>query len=336
MASARRITGAWAQLLTDWLDREQLAAPDIRAVLARFAPDDVVPVGVWSELLVRAAALRPDLPAPGLAVGAGVQPHHVGVLGYVVLASATLGDAMLAYQRYERLFYGADLVELATVNDAEVPTIEIRWGPGGLSALADEVAIAALLTFLRRQGDNPPPPSRIAFVHRATVAQSAAYHKFFGCPIDFGNSHVRVRFPAAYLTIPMPHSDPALRVLLDRQAQALLAALPESGRFDRAVQQLLLRLLPEGDVTLERLATEMHQSSRTLQRRLADSGLSWQQLLDRTREQLARQYLADPSLGMSDIALLLGYTEQSALTRAVKRWTGCSPKQLRGARAKLR
>lgn len=330
MPSARRVTGAWAQLLSDWLDREKLAAPDIRAVLARFAPDDVVPVPVWAELLARAALLRPDSKTVGLEIGSGVQPRHVGVLGYLVLASATLGDAMLAYQRYERLFYGVDIAEVEAMTTPEGPMVEIRWENAGLSVMADELAIAALVTFLRRQVDYPPPPARIAFMHAAAPDVAAEYERFFGCPVAFGDSHVRVRFPAGYLAMPMPHSDPSLRVLLDRQAQALLAALPESAGFDRSLQQLLLRLLPEGGATLERLARELHQSPRTLQRRLSEAGLSWQELLDRTREQLARQYLADRSLRMSDIALLLGYTEQSALTRAVKRWTGRSPRQLRG------
>jgi AraC-like DNA-binding protein len=329
MPSARRVTGAWAQLLSDWLDREKLAAPDIRAALSRFAPDDVVPVAVWSDLLARAAALRPDRRSIGLEIGSGVQPRHVGVLGYLVLASATLGDAMLAYQRYERLFYGVDIAEVEAMSTPQGPMVEIRWENAGLSSTADELAIAALVTFLRRQVDNPPPPARIAFMHRVSTEVAADYECFFGCPVFFGDSHVRVRFPAGYLAMPMPRSDPALRVLLDRQAQALLAALPESAGFDRALQQMLLRLLPEGEASLERLAKELHQSPRTLQRRLAAGGLSWQQLLDRTREQLARQYLADRSLSMSDIALLLGYTEQSALTRAVKRWTGKSPRQLR-------
>jgi len=62
-----------------------------------------------------------------------------------------------------------------------------------------------------------------------------------------------------------------------------------------------------------------------LQRRLADSGMTWQHLLDRTREQLARQYLSDRALALAEIALLLGYSEQSAFTRSFKRWTGQTP-----------
>lgn len=331
MASVIRVTGAWTQLLTDWLDSEGLAAPDIRAVLARWAPEDTVPVPVWRALLERAVALRPQQLAPGLAIGARVQPRHVGVMGYVVLASSHLGEALLAYQRYERLFYGADLAEVAMLGTE----VEIRWRKLApeFGQLTDSVGIAALMTFLRRQVDNPAPPSSISFVNPAPDRdeECAAYEAFFGCPVSFADSHTRVRFPANYLAIPMPHSDPGLRALLDRQAQALLLALPDSDAFDRALQQVMLKLLPEGTATLPRAARELYVSVRTLQRRLDARGLTWQALLDRTREQLARQYLADRSLSLGDIALLLGFSEQSAFNRAFRRWTGQAPLQVRRA-----
>lgn len=332
MASVIRVTGAWTQLLADWLDRENLPAPDIRAALARWAPDDVVPVPIWRDLLERATALRPKLAAPGLAIGALVQPRHVGVMGYIVLASNNLGEAMLAYQRYERLFYGVDLAQVAM----EGEDVEIRWrgDNAALGPLADAVSIAALVTFLRRQAEHPPPPSLITFIHPVAESERAAYEAFFGCPVRFGDTHTRVRFQTAHLAIPMPHSDPGLRALLDRQAQALLLALPDSDAFDRALQQVMLKLLPEGGATLPRVAREMHVSARTLQRRLDARSITWQQLLDRTREQLARQYLADRSLTLGDIALLLGFSEQSAFNRAFRRWTNETPARLRRANAR--
>lgn len=329
MASIIRVTGAWTQILADWLDSEHLPAPDIRVELARWSPEDIVPIPVWRNLLERATALRPQLHAPGLAIGAMVQPRHVGVMGYVVLASSNLGEALLAYQRYERLFYGADLAEVSM----EGGDVEIRWtlSSADMGQLVDSVGIASLISFLRRQVEGPPPPSLITFINSAPAdkAEIAAYEDFFGCTVRFDDAYTRVRFPISYLTIPMPHSDPGLRALLDRQAQALLLALPDSDAFDRALQQVMLRLLPENSATLQRAADALHVSGRTLQRRLDARQLTWQQLLDRTREQLARQYLADRSLSLGDIALLLGFSEQSAFNRAFRRWTGDTPARMR-------
>jgi len=125
-----RVNGAWLRLLTDWLDREGLAAPGLRARVAAHAPDDPVPLPVWNALLHEAATLRPGQPGLGLDIGDGVQPRHVGVLGYLVLASDNLGEAVATYQRYERLFYGLDLAEVQMV----AGEVEIRWPRGTDSA----------------------------------------------------------------------------------------------------------------------------------------------------------------------------------------------------------
>lgn len=327
MARVIRVTGAWTGLLSDWLDHEGLDAGPLRMALARWASRDSVPVPVWRDLLSQGLALVPGRIAPELGVGACVLPGHVGVLGYLVLASDTLGEAMLAYQRYETLFYGASLAEIEVVGDQA----EMRWprSDNELGQQADGAAIAALVTFMRRQIDQPPPPSTVSFLESVDGETARAYESFFDCPVTWNDSHVRVQFPLHYLSLPMPRRDPTLRELLDRQARALVRALPEdsggSSNTDRQLQQVLLRLLSDGEPTLARAATAMHMAPRTLQRRLARHQLSWQQWLDRSREQLARQYLADPSLTLTDIALLLGFSEQSAFTRAYRRWTGNSP-----------
>lgn len=334
MAEVIRVTGAWVGLLNDWLGREGVEAKALHAAVERWCGEENVPVPVWRNLLEQAAALVPGQAAPELAIGSGVMPGHVGVLGYLALASNTLGEAMLAYQRYENLFYGTRLAEVAV----EGNEAEIRWPREGneLGQRADGVAIAALVTFLRRQLDNPPPPSGISFLGGVSPQAAAEYEAFFECPVCWHDSHVRVRFPVSYLTEPMLSRDPALRELLDRQAQALVRALPSGSAMERQLQQVLLRLLAEGEPTLARAATAMHMSPRTLQRRLEGHGLSWQQWLDRSREQLACQYLQDPGLSLSDVALLLGFSEQSAFTRAFRRWTSTSPGQFRQSVRPLR
>lgn len=327
MAQVMRVTGAWTRLLQDWFDANGITAPELRGALSRWSQHETVPIPIWRELLARGLALAPEQTAPELAVGACVTPAHVGVMAYLVLASDTLGEALLAYQRYERLFYGINLAEVEAVGE----DVEIRWPKAEppLGQRADGVSIAALVTFMRRQMDNPPPPSRVCFTGSLSLAAQSAYEAFFNCPVTTEDSHVRVRFPVAQLTKPMPRRDPTLKALLDQQAQALLRALPARTELDSALHQVLPRLLSDGQANLEQAARVMHLSPRTLQRRLAERGLSWQEWLDSSREELATHYLQDPGLALSDIALLLGYSEQSAFNRAYRRWTGTTPAKAR-------
>lgn len=327
MAMPLRVTGSWVQLLTDWLDQEGLPAPELRALLDSRGPADIVPLPVWQTMLERAVALRPDLPAPGLAIGAMVQPRHVGVLGYLILACTSLGQAMQAYQRYEGLFYGLNVMQVQPRGN----WFRVQWpAHASTGALADTVAIAAMLTFLRRLVTIPPVPASVHFAFSKPAPDvHAAYEAFFACPVYFSAPFTAVELAIADLHKPLPHNDATVMALLDRQAQAMVTAIPDADHFDRALQQAMVRLMPEGEVGLARVAEQLHLSVRTLQRRLEVRQCSWRELLDRTREQLAGHYLLDQTLTLGDIALLLGFSEQSAFTRAYRRWTGSTPAKTR-------
>jgi len=133
----------------------------------------------------------------------------------------------------------------------------------------------------------------------------------------------------AHLALPLRKADPDLLALLDQQAEALLrdvAAMPADVTRWRTS---LLPLIREGRPSLKALSAAHHMSERTLQRHLAQAGLSFQALLDRSRQHLAEAYLRDPRLELAEIALLLGYSEQSAFQRAFKQWTGQTPRQWR-------
>lgn len=327
MAMPLRVTGSWVQLLTDWLDQEALPAPELRNLLDSRGPADIVPLPVWQGMLERAVRLRTELPAPGLAIGAMIQPRHVGVLGYLILACTSLGQAMQAYQRYESLFYGLNVMQVQPRGD----WIRVQWpAEASTGVLADTVAIAAMLTFLRRLVTVPPVPAAVYFAFpRPSATDCQAYDAFFACPVHFSAPFTAVELALADLHKGLPHSDATVLGLLDKQAQAMIRAMPDGDHFDRALQQAMVRLMPEGEVGLARVAGELHLSVRTLQRRLEARQSSWRELLDRTREQLAGHYLLDPTLTLGDIALLLGFSEQSAFNRAYRRWTGSTPARVR-------
>jgi len=124
---------------------------------------------------------------------------------------------------------------------------------------------------------------------------------------------------------PMSASDPLLQSVLKDHAEQLLRGLPNLQDPLADVQQVLLEAMPRGRVDLEHVAKQLGVSARTLQRRLADTGTRWSELLEEARRQLSARLLVDPSLSVDDVAVLLGYAEASAFHRAFRRWTGQTP-----------
>jgi len=114
-----------------------------------------------------------------------------------------------------------------------------------------------------------------------------------------------------------------------QQHDAFSQVLRIDSPFTQRLRQVMLKLIPEGGATLPRVAAELHCSTRTVQRRLGTVDLGYQQLLDRLREQLACRYLRQTSLTLSELALLLGYSDQSAFSRAFRSWAGVTPGRFR-------
>ena len=135
---------------------------------------------------------------------------------------------------------------------------------------------------------------------------------------------------AALVDRPNPTSDPRLSRVIERHAEALLEArpLPVASASER-VRSLLARAIGEGEITLAAIAAKSKMSERSLQRRLADEGVTFDALLDEVRRDLALRYLADPKIAVAEVAYLLGYSEPSPFHRAFKRWTGKTPTEAR-------
>ena len=90
--------------------------------------------------------------------------------------------------------------------------------------------------------------------------------------------------------------------------------------FISGMQQVLVEAIAQGCATLKYVADKLNVSTRTLHRRLEERGLNYQKILQKTRQQLAKHYLADASLSLNEVSFLLGYSEQSAFNRAFKVW----------------
>ncbi len=114
-----------------------------------------------------------------------------------------------------------------------------------------------------------------------------------------------------------------------RHRRQISGARPKADDFVFDVRQLITTLLPSGQSKKAAVAQGLGMSSRTLTRRLAKDGLTYQGLLDEVRQKLALQYLKDRRINIKKVADLLGYSEASAFYRAFRRWTDSSPAQHR-------
>jgi AraC-like DNA-binding protein len=122
-------------------------------------------------------------------------------------------------------------------------------------------------------------------------------------------------------------------MLLDVLRASLAAVACGGGAVEKDIvaraAEVVRLLLADGAASLSSVAERLHMPARTLQRRLADQGLSFSQLIEDVRKRLARTYLQQPEIPLTEIALLLGYSESSAFSRAFRQWYGVSPSRFR-------
>lgn len=279
----------------------------------------------WNHLLVTAEQALGD-PLLGLHVGQTISPRHLGVLGSVLLACSNLNVALQRLERYLRLVF--DVIPM-TRRTGE-GWFELVWDvsqyqPG---ALVNETGIAAMVQFCRSLVRGNANPLLIDFNH-AGPSDCRPYEAFFGCPVRFEQRETVLRFSPQLLEQPLKNPDPALVSLLEQHAEHLLAQLPQQDEIVEQVRKAISRALREGEPVIERISRQLKLSPRTLQRRLQDAGTSYRNELNVVRHELALSYLNDPGLQVVDVAMLLGYSEHSAFTRAFKEWSGVTPAQAR-------
>jgi AraC-like DNA-binding protein len=127
--------------------------------------------------------------------------------------------------------------------------------------------------------------------------------------------------------------DPALFSVLDTHAKMLLERLPPESELVGRLNAAIGAELTGGNPRLESVARRLAMSPRTLQRRLADEGVQFNDVLDRMRLQAAKTYLSKRDVAGAEVAYLLGFAEQSSFNHAFKRWTGQTPTEYRRAAA---
>ncbi|MCG8611575.1 MAG: AraC family transcriptional regulator [Pseudomonadales bacterium] len=323
----RVVPETYAQLLFDYIEARNLR-PEI--VLGEPWPVATseragIDIDMWQRMMER-AALELDDPLLGLHLGQTVSVQHLGIVGAILLASNTFSQALERLRRYQRLIFDATPIRLHTGDG----WMEVLWDiseylPG---QLVEMTGYTVMVQFTRSLIRGTVNPIEVRFAH-AAAGDPKDFETFFGCPVAFERPDPGLRFSLELLQQPLKSPDPALIALLEQHANERLAALPAQVEIIDQVRRAIAHILREGEPGIDKISAQLNCSPRTLQRRLGDAGSSFRYELNLVRHELAVSYLHDSRLQIVDIALLLGYSEHSAFTRAFKEWTGCTPQQVR-------
>ena len=324
-----RVTGSYLQPLLEAAGAHGVTAQALaRAVGLPDAALDPLPDSLAADdyiaLLAAGAELCAD-PHFGLHVGERVKLGTYSVYGLVLLACADFGQALEQTQRYEQLAHDLGRSKL----DVEGREARYTWTshyPQASRHLAESV-FAGIRVFGAWLAGRPLAPTRLAFAHaRAPDADPREYARVLGVNPEFGASCHLAVFDAALLALPVPNADITLYPVLQQHAERLLRERAQAGDGLAArVQAAIIRNLAHDRVRLAQVADELGMSARSLQRKLADAGTSYQAQLDGARHRLAMDYLRQDGLALADIAFLLGFQEQSAFTHAFREWSGMNP-----------
>jgi len=175
-------------------------------------------------------------------------------------------------------------------------------------------------------------PLRVEF--KRPTGNRRLYESHFRCPVTFGARHNRLIFRTEDMNLPFLTHNPELLELIAPQLDAELRHQQADDGLKPQVKTILKKLLAGHRPRLEDVARELGTSTRTLQRRLLDEGMSFHSLVEEARRELAKHYLLQSSLELNETAYLLGYEDPNSFIRAFHKWEGASPGEWRSARAK--
>ena len=253
----------------------------------------------------------------------------LGPVAVIIRNAETVAAAIEGVSRYVHNLAPTDSTELILGPHAAIFTFSTNLRRLAHRSQMEEKGLGIAMDAFRLMLGEHFVPLRVTLQH-PRIAPLQSYREMFGCPVEFERDMNSVHLPHHALNQPIRGRDAAALAL----AENYLAGMrPELAVADH-VRGLTQRLLAVNHADLASVARAMSLHPRVLQRRLADTGTSFEEILDDVRRDMAWD-LSATGMQISQIATMLGYSETSSYTRACRRWYGESPRQLRTRRREL-
>ena len=286
-------------------------------------PKAMIPADTYYDLLERLAALTEvtDLP---LRVGASMRLDDYGALGLAFKAATTLAASYARVERYARLWTSVVDYELRPAPHGTFLVLH-RSGARRLGLrLSNEATLASSVSLARQVSTGPVTPLEVRLRH-AAPRSIAAHEEWFGCPVRFGSDMDAILFSPETLAQSNRLGDEGISRYLLQHLDAELANIAAELTLVSQAKNAIAQALSEGAPKMADIAQGLGLSARSFHRRLSEHGMRFQTLTEETRRDLAEGLLRDERHSLAEIAFLTGFSEQSAFTRAFKRWVGMTP-----------
>ncbi|HWT11878.1 MAG TPA: AraC family transcriptional regulator [Allosphingosinicella sp.] len=292
-------------------------------------PDARIPLASHIALLRAGKAMCGD-PAFALHYGEIVNLAEVSVVGLIGYASETMLDAFVQLQRYSRLVMDLDVGPgprfTLDRDERGLWLVDHRPEPNAAPELTETV-FAQMVSGTRRFGDTPFV--KAVHVTHPDPGYRGEYERILGAPVTFGSDRNAMRIDEDWITHRVAVQPRYAFGILTRHADAMLERLESAATTRGRVESLVLPILHTGEVGIEGIARKLGWSRDTLYRRLKSEGTTFEKVVDALRHRLALDYLGGRKVSVNETAYLLGFSDPAAFSRAFKRWTGRSPREVR-------
>ena len=268
-----------------------------------------------------------DQPLFGLRLAQNQEPDVYGCVTALCRAAPTVRHAIASLMEYIPVVHSPiTMMELVEGKD----TAELRWAVGadlGTNNQAHYQAVVLDMKVLKLVGGRAFRPSYVNLTVDTRRKDIPEVETSLGCTFHSRAMTSAIAFPTAILNQPVATANRLLFRLLGGYLERVKSASRTT--IVERVEDYVRGSLPSGTCSIERCARKLGSSVRALQLDLSEHGVRFSDILEKQRVELAKSYLEQGQLSLDEIAVLLGYSEQSSFGRAFKRWTGSTPQRFR-------
>lgn len=322
---SRRNREAMIRGFARWIDPDEL----LREAMARrvACPDeDPKQLLLWNDLYVEKLP-----PLSALLVGGASPFGQWEIVDFLAASYPTVGESFSRIGRHFSLIKPHVEFVVDPGEHGALPYLEFHHGRCEYDQFFDEYTAGVFLAHFRMLTRSE---LRLATAHVVRARPEDAIWRaevegYLGCVPVYGARYTRLTFSHEDWARPLVGANPRLRATLEAHAIELQREASLAQGFGARVRAVIGQSLREGEPRVGDVAQRLGMTARTLQRRLQDEALGFTALVDEARLELARRYLADETLTISEVSFALGYSEPSAFTRAFKRWSGSAPAEYR-------